>query len=455
VHSSGQARRALARWIARRGDDRLFQLVQRGCSLVEHGKLCRLSCGVATSLPDLNQLAATVGETARAAEIDPTQRESLLELVLEFCEALHEQHEFEDACSASAEAMQIAGDLIEEGYSGLTLKLGVAMRYHADALLELGEIERALEVYGGTIRLLAELARADASGLPEWTGALLNYGEGLRRCGRADEALFVLDQALASFESPTGRALTQLARGRTLAELGRAQEAIAATEAAVALSRELGDGNLADALDAHANLLRSLGRADQAIEPAAQALELVTGLAQRDAIRYLHPLARLTNNLARAHQQAQRFSRAAALFEQAVSAFQILAQARPHAHGVTLIQVMSNHALALAQLGELERAHAVARESLALAEAERGWGLLPLITGTRQFLADLAVDLGRPSEAVEHLVAGMRLLRKAIAEAQPGADEAATRLGASLRALCETQGIAVPEEVAEMLSSSG
>ncbi|HVI03748.1 MAG TPA: tetratricopeptide repeat protein [Enhygromyxa sp.] len=409
---------------------------------------------MATSLPDLNQLARSVGEADRAAQQDPQQREPLLELLLEFCQALLAQHEFADAGTASAEAMRVAGDLIEEGRPEFAVQLGIAMRYHADALLELGESERALDVYGSAIRLLGELAQGNPSVGPEWASTLLNHGEALRRCGRAEQALAVLDQALASFELASGRALTQLARGRTLAELGRAEQALAATREAVELAREHDDASLADALDALATLLRSLGRADEAVELAEQATELVARLAQRDAIRYLLPLARLTNNLARAYQQARQFDRATALFEQAVSGFRILAQARPHAHGLTLIQVMSNHSLALAQTGALERAHAVASEALELAQRESGWELLPLITGARQFLADLALDLGRPEEALEHLVAGMRLLRAAIEQQLPGTTEAATRLGASLRELCATQRLAIPEDVAAMLSSS-
>ncbi|HLT40142.1 MAG TPA: tetratricopeptide repeat protein [Enhygromyxa sp.] len=197
--------------------------------------------------------------------------------------------------------------------------------------------------------------------------------------------------------------------------------------------------------------LRRRGRADQAIEPAEQAVELAARLAREDPVRQLLALARATDNLGRCYQHARQFGRAAAAFEQAVSGFAILAHADPHAHGATLVDAMSNHALSLAQLGELERAHAVALATVELAEQQPGWGTLPLIVGVRQFLADLAEDLGRPEEALGHLLAGMRLLRAAIIEQQPGAAEAAARLAASSRALCETHGLALPDEVAAML----
>lgn len=283
-----------------------------------------------------------------------------------------------------------------------------------------------LDQLAARVRAAESAAQNDPSRRLELAGALLNYGEGLGRCGRADEAIAAHDQALV-----------------VVREL-----AMRSSEEAYAIAH-------ADALDARASLLRSLGRHAEAVEAAEQALTIVARLAHHDAVRYLLVLARLTENLGRCYQQARRFDRAAAAFEQAVAAFAILARTQPHAHGITLIQAMSNHALALAQSGEIERAHAVALSTLELAEREPGWGLLPLITGSRQFLADLSVDRGRPEEAFEHLVAGMRLLREAIAEQLPGAAEAAMRLGASLQELCEAQGLAVPEDLAAMLSSSG
>lgn len=422
-----------------------------------------------TSLPDLNELAAKVGAAGRAAQADPSRREVFAEALLEFCEGLHEQHEFEDAAGASAEAMRTLSDLIAEGRRDLSVTLGIALRHHADALIELGQDERALEVYASAIRLLADLAQADVGVQPEFSGTLLNYGEALRRCGRAEQALEVLDQALRLFGSfsfgddgdPTqipSFALTQLNRGKALAELDRADEALAATQEAVAVFHEFGDGlphlyavTYADALDALATLLRSLGRVDEALEPAEKGLALIARIAQGDSIRYLYPLARLSNNLARGYQQTERFERAAALFEQAVSGFRILADAQPHAHRITLIRVMSNHGLSRAQIGDFVRAHAIASEALELAEREEGWGLLPLLTGSRQFLADLCGELGRGDEAIEHLVAGMRLLKRAIAEDMPGAAEAAKRLGASAKAASEEHRVGLPDDVAAML----
>jgi tetratricopeptide (TPR) repeat protein len=414
-----------------------------------------------TSLPDLNELATRVGEVGRAAETDPSQREAFVEVLLEFCAALLEQHEFDDAAAASTEAVRVVTDLIEGGRDELRGTLAIALRHHADALLELDEIDLALGAYANAIESLAQLDSAQLA------TTLLHYGEALRRCGRAEEALELLGRALHEGTALTGeladatRSKILSNRGKALAELGCVDEAVAASREAVAVfeAREGSSSSpapvaglaYANALDALATLLRSLGRADEAIEPAERGLEVVTGLAQIDGIRHLLALARMTNNLARCNQQAERFDRAAALFEQAVDGFRILAESQPHAHAATLIQVLSNHALARAQAGELERAHALALETLALAEASEGWGQLPLIIGVRQFLADLAQDLERPSEAVDHLVAGLRLLHRAIDESMPGAAEAATRLGASAKAVADEHAITLPDDVLTML----
>lgn len=423
-----------------------------------------------TSLPDLNELMARVSAAGRAAKADPSQREVLVELLLEFSEGLLEQHEYEDAASASAEATRVIGALIEEGRRELSVRLAVAMRHHADALALLGERGRALDVYAAAIRLLAELAQHDFSAKPEFTGTLLNYAECLRCCELPNEALRALDQALALFETfSSGKhadphqvstiAQTQLSRGKVLAELERHDEAEAAMRDAVAMFKEYGDDRpdshavtYADALDALSTLLRSLGRIDEAIKPAEQGLELVTRLAIGDAIRYLHPLSRLTHNLGRSYQQAGLFERALALFQQAVNGFQILAKAQPHAYRVTLLQVTSNYGLALAQSGQLERAHELAQQTVELAQADPR-GQLPLITGTKQFLADLAADLGRPEEATEHLIEGMRMLGEAIGDEVIGAREAAVRLGHSATTASEEFGIALPDDVLELIGA--
>ncbi|PRP96328.1 hypothetical protein [Enhygromyxa salina] len=190
---------------------------------------------------------------------------------------------------------------------------------------------------------------------------------------------------------------------------------------------------LAESLDALSNLLRTEGRVAEALDPAERALRLITTLARNDPPRYLPLLTRATDNLGRCYQQLRQFERAAAAYEQATAGYAILidlpgSTAPEH---LQLAEVMSRHALALAQIGELERAYTVAT-----AFVERGRELLPrslpLLAGGLLFLADLAEDLGRQHERIAHLTDGVQLLERAAQDELPGAREAASRMATAL-----------------------
>src|SRR5690606_27482861 len=127
-----------------------------------------------------------------------------------------------------------------------------------------------------------------------------------------------------------------------------------------------------------------------------------------------------------------QFERAAAAYEQAVSGHAILAELGSDRERLGLAEVMSRHALALAQVGQLEQAYRVAEEFVAHAR-ELLPRSLPLLAGGLMFLADLAGDLDRPSERVVHLRDGVRVLERAVEQELPGAREAASRMREALR----------------------
>jgi tetratricopeptide (TPR) repeat protein len=188
----------------------------------------------------------------------------------------------------------------------------------------------------------------------------------------------------------------------------------------------------AEALDALACLLRARGRVAEALDPAERALALITKLAREDAPRYLALLARSTDNFGQCCQQLRQFERAAAAYEQAASGHAILAQLGSDRERLALAEVMSRHALALAQSGQLEQACRVAGGFVAHARQLLPRSL-PLLAGGLMFLADLAGDLERPSERVAHLADGVRELERAVEQDLPGAREAASRMTAALR----------------------
>ncbi|PRP91347.1 hypothetical protein ENSA5_56130 [Enhygromyxa salina] len=197
-------------------------------------------------------------------------------------------------------------------------------------------------------------------------------------------------------------------------------------------------------------VLRERDRVDEALVAAEQSLALVTALARADALRYLPALAHATAELGRCCQRARQFERAAAALEQAVQASRILAAADPTGARLTLLEVMSSYALALAQSDQLERAYAVAAEFIGLARGQLP-AALPLLTGGLAFQADLATDLGRPLDGLAHLVEGLRVLDQAAQDELPGARGAAARMAAALRRAAEDAELELPEDVVELL----
>jgi tetratricopeptide (TPR) repeat protein len=258
--------------------------------------------------------------------------------------------------------------------------------------------------------------------------------------------------------SASQQLLDGVARRREAASLqqrGRPDEAIIKLREAAGIYAALDPAETseahAEALDALAGLLRSQGRASEALEPAEQALLVVTKLAHEDAPRYLALLARLTENLGRCCQQLRQFDRAAAAYEQAVGGFAILAELGAERDRLALAEVMSRHALALAQIGQLEQAYLVAGRFVGIGR-ELLPGSLPLLVGGLQFLADLAGDLERPAERVAHLVDAVRVLERAVEQGLPGANEAASRMAAALREASVATGVPVPAGLLERLS---
>jgi tetratricopeptide (TPR) repeat protein len=200
-----------------------------------------------------------------------------------------------------------------------------------------------------------------------------------------------------------------------------------------------------------------------AIVQAEQVFRVVAGLTRVEAVSYLPALARALTEFARCCQQSKQFERAAGMFGSAVEAQKILLASKLVEQGQTeqseaelavaleLIELMSNHALALAQADQLGQAYEVAGEFVELARGRLPRSL-PLLTGGLLFLGDLASDLGRPRDAAEHLVEGMRALGAAIGQGLPGAEEAGRRMATPLRKAATAAEFDLPEDVALLLT---
>jgi tetratricopeptide (TPR) repeat protein len=203
-----------------------------------------------------------------------------------------------------------------------------------------------------------------------------------------------------------------------------------------------------------------------ALQQAEQVFRMVAGLTRVEAVSYLPALSRSLAEFARCCQQSRQFERAAGMFGSAVDAQKILlASCRVDegqveqldaelAIALELIELMSSQALALAQADQLAQAYEVAAAFVELARGRLPRSL-PLLTGGLLFMADLATDLGRPRDAAEHLIEGMRVLGAAIDQRLPGAREAGQRLATPLRKAAAAAEFELPEDVAAILTTLG
>jgi hypothetical protein len=197
-------------------------------------------------------------------------------------------------------------------------------------------------------------------------------------------------------------------------------------------------------------------------EPVKQAehmFRLVAELTRIEAVSYLPALPRVLAEFGRCCRQAGQYERAAGMFGSAVDAVKIQLASR-RAGGreadilaceLELMELMSSHALALAQAGMLAQAYDLASEFVEIARGRLPHSL-PLLTGGLAFMADLADDLGRPREGVEHLIEGVRVLGVGAADGLPGADAAGARLASRLRDAAAAVEFELPEDVASMLT---
>ena len=199
--------------------------------------------------------------------------------------------------------------------------------------------------------------------------------------------------------------------------------------------------------------------AGETMAQAEQAFRMVAELTRLEAVRYLPALSRVLAEFGRCCRQVQQFERAAAMFGSATEAVKIqLASKRvegPEAEVLAceleLIELMSSQALALAQSDHLPLAYEIAGEFVVLARA-RLPHTLPLLTGGLAFMADLADDLGRPRDGIEHLIEGLRVLAVGSAEGLPGAEAAAARLGGRLRSAADALEFELSADVAALLT---
>ena len=391
-------------------------------------------------LPDMlaewflvNQLTTTPQLARSMNDLAPAQKQGLLVLLAH-------------ASDHMPQAAQLFADVIRTDITGLAAA-GVAAALTADR--GQAALDTVLEPLIGQARWTAEslagLGRQIPEGLLPRTRAAVSAAlVGHVREGRASEDL-------------AGK-LTSL--GNRLRELGRHQEALAATEEALGMWRTLADSNpahLPDLARALHNLgldLRGIGRHQEALAAIEEALGMWRTLADSNPA-HLPDLATTLSNLGAQLGDLGRHQEALAAIEEALGMWRTLADSNP-AHLRDLATTLSKLGRELGDLG---------RHQEALVAAEQAAGVWRILAGSfPAYLPDLARTLtnlgmglhirGRYQEGVaatEEALGMWRTLADSNPAHLPALATTLSNLGAQLDDLGRHQeGMAATKEAAGM-----
>jgi CHAT domain-containing protein/lipopolysaccharide biosynthesis regulator YciM len=244
--------------------------------------------------------------------------------------------------------------------------------------------------------------------------ALINLGNFLNAVGQRQEALAPTEEAVRILRQVEGSqpdarrflaiALSNL--GVRYSELGRRQEALAPTGEAVKIRRELAKtnpaflGDLASSLSNLGNWYGDLGRRQEALAPTEEAVKIYRELAKTNPA-FLGDLASSLANLGVRYTNLGRRQEALAQDEEAVKIRRELAKTNPAVLG-DLARSLSNLGISYSDLGRRQEALAPTEEAVKIRRE--------LAKTNPAFLGDLAAslnnlggrysDLGRRQEAL-------------------------------------------------------
>jgi len=271
----------------------------------------------------------------------------------------------------------------------------------------------------------------------------------LRRLVHSDKDAFLPDLAMA---------LSNL--GNRYSEVGRRQEAVAPTEEAVALRRDLAAANpayqpdLVAALNNLGNRYSEVGRRQEAVAPTEEAVALYRDLAAANPA-YQPDLAMALSNLGNRYSEVGRHQEAVAPTEEAVALYREQAAANP-AYQPNLAGTLSNLGNRYSEVGRRQEAVAPTEEAVALRreQAAANPAYQPNLAGTLSNLGIRYSEVGRHQEAVaptEEAVALYREQAAANPAYQPNLAMALNNLGNRYSEVGRRQEAVAPTEEAVAL----
>ncbi|MFE9776346.1 tetratricopeptide repeat protein [Streptomyces sp. NPDC005931] len=303
--------------------------------------------------------------------------------------------------------------------------LGHALNMLSAALLRCGRIAEAVEAGRESVEVHRR-PTADGATLGQ---ALVNYSNALFAAGSLPAALDAATEAARLYRSATVRdehanaalAITLANQSGMLADVGRVGPALAATDAALVLLRDLTAARpatwqptLAAALNRAALLWAKMGRRQQALEASLESVTLYRQAVEANPAAYQLELAGVLTNLGRDLAAVGRDAEALDVALEAVALRRDLAAHEPLAHEPALAAALTNLCSRLERAGRRQEALDAAQEAVSL--------LRPLTGGTPVVhdaaLATALINLGnhlrrcdQPTQALPNLREAVGILR--------------------------------------------
>ena len=398
----------------------------------------QLVVGVLTQHPDLipalftelTDSRAIRGLTvlARAALTDPVAADQLDVALRSDLE-----HLVVPALAVAVETNTAVGDLIKDALSSTVLSIDVLERI-AGALPQssFALAETAVIVF----QRLADESVNDTGQRAAWLVSLANWQHAL---GRREDALAASEEAVTIYrqlaQTWPDTLLPDLAgslntRSVCLSDLGRREDALAAIEEALTIYQQLTQTapdaflpNLATSLINQSACLSGLGRREDALAAIEEALTIYRQLAQTWPDAFLPNLATSLNNQSSGLSGLGRREDALAAIEEALTIYRQLAQTWPDAFLPDLAGSLTNQSGRLSDLGRREDALAAIEEAVtirrALAEARPDAFLCDLAMSLTNQTGRLS-DLGRREDALAASEEALTIYRR-LAQARPDA----------------------------------
>ena len=271
------------------------------------------------------------------------------------------------------------------------------------------------------------------------SGWLSNLGLRLGDLGRREEALAASQEAVEirrrlaqarpdAFLPDLATSLNNL--GNHLSNLGLSEEALAASREAVDIYRRLAQSGpntfppaLATSLNNLGGDLSNLGLHEEALAASQEAVDIYRRLAQSCPDAFLPGLATSLKNLGSRLANLGRREEAPAASQEAVDIYRRLAQTRPDAFLPDLANSLNNLGIRLSNLGRREEALAASQQAVDIRRRlaqSRPDAFLPDLARTLNNLGIRLSNLGRREEALAASQEAVAIYRR-LAQSRPDA----------------------------------